>query len=57
MDAVTTICYRQKRVWKDRKDAIAFFTEGVLACEGAEQNRYIAILAQLKAGKDVCTDE
>ena len=57
MDKVTTICYKQERVWESRKDAIDFFTEGVMACEGAEQSRYATILAKLMSGQTACSDQ
>lgn len=55
-DAVTTICYGQKRVWPDRWEAIDFFTEGATACDGAERDRYTTILLQLLAGETTCSD-
>ena len=57
MDKVTTICYRQEQVWENRWDAIDFFTEGAMACDGSEKERYETILIKLLAGMDVCSDE
>ena len=57
MDKVTTICYGQKKEWDDRWEAVEFFKEGVMACEGSEAERYTAILLKLIAGMDVCSDE
>ena len=56
-DAVTTICYGQKRAWPDRWDAIDFFREGTEACDGAEKERYTTILLKLLAGEEICTDD
>jgi len=55
-DPVTTICYRQEKVWENRWDAIDFFTQGVLECDGAEKERYETILMKLLAGMDTCSD-
>lgn len=55
-DAVTTICYGQAKEWENRWDAIEFFKEGALACDGAEKERYETILMKLLAGMDTCSD-
>ena len=54
-DVVTITCYNktEKRV---RKDAMMFYLEGVLCCEGAEQERYANILRQLFMGRMECSD-
>ena len=57
MDKVTTICYGQAKEWENRWDAIDFFKEGVMACDGSEKDRYTNILLKLLAGETVCTDE
>ena len=56
MDKVTTICYGQKKEWDERWDAVDFFKDGVMACEGSERERYTAILLKLLAGETECTD-
>lgn len=57
MDRVTTICYKQKKVWENRWEAIDFFTEGAMACDGAEKELYTTILLKLLAGEEVCSDD
>ena len=57
MDKVTTICYGQAREWDNRWDAIDFFMEGALACDGSEKDRYTTILLKLMAGETICPDE
>ena len=57
MDKVTTICYGAAKEWDDRWDAIDFFTEGVMACDGSEKERYTNILLKLMAGEEVCSDD
>lgn len=57
LDKVVTICYRQKRIWSSRDDAIKFYTEGVMMSEGSEKDRYMNVLLKLQAGKNVCTDD
>ena len=56
-ESVTVICYGQKTVWKNRKDAMDFFAQGVMECDGSERERYALILADLWSGLKVCTDE
>lgn len=56
IDSVTTICYGQKQVWNSRKEATAFFLEGMNACEGSERERYTNIYMKLLSGLFVCDD-
>ena len=56
MDRVTTICYGQAKEWENRWDAIDFFKEGVMACDGSEKDRYMTILLKLLAGETECSD-
>lgn len=56
MDRVTTICYGQRREWADRWEAVEFFKEGVISCDGSEAERYTAILLKLLAGETECED-
>lgn len=55
-DAVIVVCYGSRQIWKSRKDAIAFYTEGVTACEGSERDRYVNVLMELMCGRKICTD-
>lgn len=57
LDAVTVITYGQKQIWDSRKDAIAFYLEGMAYCEGAERDRYTNIYLDLISGAKVCRDE
>ena len=57
MDSVITICYGQEKQWDNRWDAIDFFTEGTMACDGSERERYTTILLKLMSGETVCSDE
>ena len=56
MDRVTTICYGQKKEWDDRWEAVDFFKEGTMACDGSEKDRYTTILLKLLAGETTCYD-
>lgn len=56
IDSVTTICYGQKQVWDSRKDAIAFFLEGMNDCDGSKRERYTNIYRKLISGLAVCDD-
>ena len=53
---VTTVCYGEKRVWDSRDEAMSFFLEGILNCEGSERDRYATAYAGLKNGDDYVTD-
>lgn len=57
LEAVTVICYGKETTYEDRSDAIAFFTECLCSSEGAESERYLEILIDLKSGKVVCSDK
>lgn len=53
---VTVKIYMKEEYWTTRQEAIDFYLEGALACEGAEANRYMDIVGQLMAGYDVADD-
>ena len=54
---VTTKCAGAEHVWDSREDALEFFFEGMLECEGSEADRYARIYAKLKAGETYASDE
>ena len=45
------------RIWDSRAEAIAFYLEGMMNCEGAECDRYTNIYLALISGAKVCKDE
>ena len=47
---ITITCYRRTKTVEDVQEAIQFYAEGILNSEGAEQARYISIVAQLQQG-------
>lgn len=55
--AVETTCYGDTRAWPTRAEAIAYFTEGMYACDGSEAERYARIVGMLKDGCDHAYDE
>lgn len=55
-DKVEITCYGKKRVMR-RQEALDFFLQGMMECDGAEQERYTSIYCQLKAGFRVISDE
>ena len=57
MDKVTTICCGQALEWEIRWNAIDFFMEETMVCDGSQKGRYTSILLKLMAGEMVCTDE
>ena len=54
---VTTICYKEKREWETREEALRFFLEGVRESDGSEKARYAAICCQILDGMELATDE
>ena len=54
-DSVIVVCYDEREYW-ERSEAIKFYTEGMLACEGSEQGRYASIVNQLSHGSKVAYD-
>ena len=57
LDAVTTICYGERKIWDSRKEAVDFFLQGIAATEGSECQRYTAIYTKLIMGCEVCSDD
>jgi len=55
-ESITVICGRKAERWTNRKEAIDFYMQGMLECEGSEQKRYTDIYLQLSEGKSICTD-
>ena len=53
---ICTICYGRERLWDSREEAMDFFWEGVIECDGSERERYLNVYEDLKAGKMICTD-
>ena len=54
-DPVIVVCYNEREHW-DRQKAIDFYEDGMFCCEGAEADRYKAVVRDLKAGLKVAYD-
>lgn len=54
---VRVICYNRAKDWMNREDAIVFYSEAVLGCDGSEKARYATILGKLLAGCMECSDD
>ena len=54
---VKVVCYRKEKIWESREEAMDFYLQGMLACDGSERDRYATIYLQLLVGLDYCTDE
>lgn len=54
-DIVTITCYGQTEKMK-RQEAIDFYLEGMMCCEGSEAERYSNIYFQLLEGKTIIHD-
>ena len=57
LNQITTICYGERQYWDSREEAMSYYLEGVMACEGSERDRYATIYAKLKEGYNYATDE
>lgn len=55
-NGVTVVCYGKTEHWNSRQEAINYYFEGMLSCEGSEQDRYTKIYSELISGCKVCTD-
>lgn len=55
-EKVTIYCYRQKDVMK-RGEAIDFYFEAMVYCDGSERERYTNIYQQLMMGFRICKDD
>lgn len=53
---ITATCYGKKHQFPSRKAAEDFFWECAEYSEGAERDRYINVLIQLRHGKTICHD-
>lgn len=56
-EIISVMCYDNEEIWGDRKEAIDFYLECMSFSDGAERERYSAILEQLMTGNTYCTDE
>jgi len=56
---IVTVCYRQRREWSTRREAVEYFQEGMMSCDpmSHEHLRYETIVDQLKGGAYYATDE
>lgn len=56
-EIISVMGYDNEEIWGDRKEAIDFYLECMSFSDGAERERYSAILEQLMIGNTYCTDE
>lgn len=49
-------CGLDREWWTSRQEAIDFYMEGALCCDGSEAERYMDIVGQLMAGYEICSD-
>lgn len=54
---ITTVCYGRTREWSSVTEAMQFFLVCILNSDGSEKERYERIVAGLKNGKTMCSDE
>lgn len=57
LDAVTTVCYGETKIWDSRKDAADYFLMAMAGSEGSERDRYSNIYTKIIIGENVCSDE
>lgn len=53
---IFTNCYDSLSVYKNKIDAIKFYNNCYMMCEGAERERYASILFDLNNNKNIATD-
>lgn len=55
----TITCYNQTKTFPDtaRKKMMRFYEEGIMACEGSEQERYVSVYMGLKEGAKNVDDD
>lgn len=53
---IFTICYDSLSVYKNKTDAIKFYNNCYMMCEGAERERYASILFDLNNNNNIATD-
>jgi hypothetical protein len=55
---VKVTCYSKTKTFKTKKQAIAYFMEGVYSCDpnSSECGRYIYIISKLRAGEKEVSD-
>ena len=56
LQTVTVLCYGQKEIWDSREEAMAYYLEGMMACDGSEADRYRSIYCQLAEGARYASD-
>lgn len=56
VDLVVVTCYGESKVW-ERKDAIHYYSQGAMFCEGSEAERYWNIYGQLINGAKEAYDD
>lgn len=50
-ELITITAYRQTETWESRDEAIEFYEEAMLGCDGAEADRYANIYGLLLDGE------
>lgn len=53
---VKVVCYGKEEEWNTREEAISFYRMCASGSEGAERNKYLNVLCDLRNGNMVCTD-
>lgn len=54
---IITVCYGTQKTWESREEAIGFFLEAMMSCDGSEKDRYCNICMKLQLGLNYCTDK
>lgn len=56
-DMIITVCYGTQKTWESREEAMSFFLEAMMSCDGSEKDRYCNIYMKLQLGLNYCTDK
>ena len=54
---IITVCYGTQKTWETREEAMSFFLEAMMSCDGSEKDRYCNIYMKLQLGLNYCTDK
>ena len=40
---IITVCYGTQKTWESREEAMSFFLEAMMSCDGSEKDRYCSL--------------
>lgn len=55
-DPVVVVCYNTLEKWESREDALRFYFQGSMECDGCEAERYQNVCIDIEQGNLIATD-